>query len=90
MNIDYTLLDKQVLSLLNLRFNPHKLTKNHRDSLDGVIELLETIQDNQDKQNYRKICKNCKHWCNIDDRCYKIQIDGKHPKNFGCNKFEGK
>ncbi len=56
MNIDYTLLDKQVKDLLNLRFNTPTVTKKHKDSLDGIIELLEAIQDRKDNS-----CKKCIH-----------------------------
>ncbi len=48
-NIDYALLNKQLLELLNIRFSVVS-KQEHKDALDGVIELLETIQDEENKR----------------------------------------
>jgi len=54
LNIDKELLDKQVKSLLEVRFSPSWNNPEGTDHIDGIIEMLEAIQDEIDNENNKQ------------------------------------
>ena len=52
-------------------------------------KVIDEIYDGLIYEFESRTCNNCKHWCNIDDRCYEINIDGKHTIT-SCSEFARK
>ena len=73
---------------INERYAEYALPTDYSlmdDNEKLVSEVIDVIYADFASRN----CNNCEHWCSIDNRCYKIMIDGVHTIT-SCSEFKGK